>query len=152
MNRLQRITFCVLPLISFRKHNCLRSRAPVLHCWVFSGKESNIFRIKFNDLTEDKIYIISNGHLSYYYDTTTNKFNLKIGNNAVSSNEYQIENRIDEYEYLFFLIKLAIPKRIEFTRNTYLDCYNISKYIVYLRKIASLVQKYSEKYEKVWLL
>ena len=52
---------------------------------------SNIFRIKFNDLNGDKIYIISNGILSYYYDTTTSKFNLKIGNTVVSSNEYKIE-------------------------------------------------------------
>lgn len=63
--------------------------------------------------------------------------------------EYEYENRIDEYEYLFLLINLAIPKRIEFTRNTYLDCYNINKYLVYLRKIVPLVQKIGNKYEKV---
>lgn len=63
--------------------------------------------------------------------------------------EYEYENRIDEYEYLFLLINLAIPKRIEFTRNTYLDCYNINKYLVYLRKIVPLIQKIGNKYEKV---
>lgn len=64
-------------------------------------------------------------------------------------NEYEKENKINEHEYLLLLIKLAIPKRIEFTKNTYLDCYNISKYIVYLRKIAVLVQKMSKNHEKV---
>ncbi|MBQ8473216.1 MAG: hypothetical protein IJ501_06910 [Bacilli bacterium] len=63
--------------------------------------------------------------------------------------EYEMENKIDEYEYLFFLIKLAIPKRIEFTKNTYDDCYKINEYLVYLKKIASLVQKYGRKYEKI---
>lgn len=63
--------------------------------------------------------------------------------------EYEMENKIDDYEYLFFLIKLAIPKRIEFTKNTYDDCYKINEYLVYLKKIASLVQKYGRKYEKI---
>jgi len=63
--------------------------------------------------------------------------------------EYQMENRLLEEEYLLFLIKLSLPKRIELTRNTYLDCYNINKYLVYLRKIALLVQKTGKKYEKV---
>jgi len=62
--------------------------------------------------------------------------------------EYEVENRIDNYEYLLFLIKIAIPKRIEFTRNTYLDCYNINKYLVYLRKIADLIQKNKVKFQK----
>ena len=52
---------------------------------------SNIFRIKFNDLTTDKVYIISNGRLSYYYDTQTSKFVFKIGNIKVSSNTYNLE-------------------------------------------------------------
>lgn len=52
---------------------------------------SNIFRIKFNDLTQDKIYIISNGQISYYYDNLMNKFILKVGTHTVSSNEYKIE-------------------------------------------------------------
>ena len=63
--------------------------------------------------------------------------------------EYEMENKIDDYEYLFFLIKLAIPKRIEFTKNTYDDCYRINEYLVYLKKIALLVQKYGRKYEKI---
>lgn len=52
---------------------------------------SNIFRIKFNDITEDKIYIISNNKMSYYYDTTINKFIFTIGSSIVESNEYKIE-------------------------------------------------------------
>ena len=64
-------------------------------------------------------------------------------------NEYQKEIAITKNEYLFFLIRIAIPKRIEFTKNTYLDCYNINKYLVYLSKIASLVQKNEESHKKV---
>ena len=52
---------------------------------------TNIFRIKFNDSKEDKIYIISNGNISYYYDFTSKKFIFKNNNNIVSSNEYSIE-------------------------------------------------------------
>lgn len=63
--------------------------------------------------------------------------------------EYEYENKLDYYEYLFFLIKLAIPKRIEFTKNTYLDCNKISKYLIYLQKIAVLVQKNEKNKQKV---
>ena len=63
--------------------------------------------------------------------------------------EYTKEVKIAEREYLFFLIKLAMPKRIEFTRNTYLDCYNINNYLVYLTKIAFIIQKYAKNHEKV---
>lgn len=52
---------------------------------------TNIFRIKFNDLKEEQIYIISNGNISYYYDNTSKKFIFKNGNNIVSSSEYNIE-------------------------------------------------------------
>lgn len=52
---------------------------------------SNIFRIKFNDLDSSKIYIISNGKISYYYDTIIDKFVFQIGNKIVNSNTYKIE-------------------------------------------------------------
>jgi len=52
---------------------------------------SNILRIKFDDLKEEKIYIISNDRVSYYYDNNLSKFVLKIGNNIVSSSTYKIE-------------------------------------------------------------
>ena len=52
---------------------------------------SNIFRIKFNDLNKDLIYIISNGNISYYYDNTNKKFIFKSGNATVSSSNYTIE-------------------------------------------------------------
>lgn len=52
---------------------------------------SNIFRIKFNDLDTNKIYIISNGKISYYYDTLINKFVFQIGSTTINSNTYQIE-------------------------------------------------------------
>ena len=63
--------------------------------------------------------------------------------------EYEKELQINDYEYLFLLINLAIPKRIEFTKNTYQDCYNINNYLVYLSKIASLIQKREKKHKKV---
>lgn len=52
---------------------------------------SNIFRIKFNDISTDKINIISNGNITYYYDKTINKFSLKVGEQIVNSNTYNIE-------------------------------------------------------------
>ncbi len=63
--------------------------------------------------------------------------------------EYTKEIELSKREYLFFLIKLSIPKRIEFTKNTYEDCYKINNYLVYLHKIAFVVQKYAENHEKV---
>ena len=62
--------------------------------------------------------------------------------------EYQKEFPLDSFETLFFLINLSIPKRIEFTRDTYLDCYDLNKYLIYLRKIASLIQKNEKKEQK----
>ena len=55
------------------------------------NKISNIFRIKFNDLSSNNIYIISNGKISYYYDTTSSRFIFKVGNEIVKSNAYNIE-------------------------------------------------------------
>ena len=63
--------------------------------------------------------------------------------------EYERENRINNNEYLFFLINLAMLKKIEFSKNTYQDCYNINNYLIYLRKIVIMVQKYSESLKKV---
>lgn len=63
--------------------------------------------------------------------------------------EYEKINPIDYYEYLFFLIKLAIPKRLEFTKSTYDDCQKISNYLIYLQKIAVTIQKNAQKTKKV---
>jgi len=52
---------------------------------------TNILRVKFNDLSQDKIYLMSNANLSYYYDTINKKFNLSNDNNTVNSNSYNIE-------------------------------------------------------------
>jgi len=57
----------------------------------YNNNISNIFRIKFKDLTQDNIYIISNDKMSYYYDTTINKFVFKIGNSIATSNTYNLE-------------------------------------------------------------
>ena len=51
---------------------------------------SNIFRIKFNNLN-DNSYIISNDKMSYYYNPTNKTFIIKIGNNTVTSEPYNIE-------------------------------------------------------------
>lgn len=54
-------------------------------------KISTIMRVKFDNLKDDKIYLISNDKISYYYDTKTNQFNLKANNNISSSQVYNIE-------------------------------------------------------------
>ena len=59
-------------------------------------------------------------------------------------NEYQKDNKLDSNEYLFLLINLALPKKVEFTNNTYLDCYNLSNYVEYLKKIVVVIHKYDE--------
>ena len=64
-------------------------------------------------------------------------------------NNYNKINKLDSNEYLFLLINLAIPKRIEFTNNMYLDCYNLSNYLEYLRKIVVLAQKYDKIKQKI---
>ena len=56
-----------------------------------NDKISNIFRIKFNSLDKDKIYIISNDLMSYYYNNITKQFVLDINNETVSSKEYTLE-------------------------------------------------------------
>ena len=78
-------------------------------------------------------------YLDNYYDLNLEDF-LK---------EYEMEYKLSDAEYLFFLINLACCKKIEFTKNTYNDCYNISNYLVYLRKIAIMIQKYREIPKKV---
>lgn len=54
-------------------------------------KISNIFRIKFDNLDEDKIYIISNDKMSYYYNNITKKFIMDIDGKIISSKEYSLE-------------------------------------------------------------
>ena len=54
---------------------------------------SNIFRIKFNDITSNNIYIISNDKMSYYYDINGSKFVFKINDSIVSSDVFKLENR-----------------------------------------------------------
>ena len=62
--------------------------------------------------------------------------------------EYEKENKLSNLEKLYLLLKLSLPKRIEFTRNTYLDTYNISNYLIYLKKIVLLIQKYDKNKQK----
>lgn len=57
------------------------------------NKISSIFRVKFNNLISDKIYIMSNSKNSYYYDTESNKFVFKIDDTVVTSSEYHLEQK-----------------------------------------------------------
>ena len=53
---------------------------------------TNIFRVKFNDLSDEKIYLISNNNFSYYYNTKTKAFSYSNGEETISSNSYSIES------------------------------------------------------------
>ena len=64
-------------------------------------------------------------------------------------NDYTKNNKLNSNEYLFLLLNLAMVRKIKFTNNTYLDCYNLSIYLEYLRKIALIVRKYDEKVHKI---
>lgn len=54
---------------------------------------SSIYRIKFTDLTQENIYIMSNDKMSYYYNTKTKQFMFNIGTITVNSTPYQIEEK-----------------------------------------------------------
>ena len=54
---------------------------------------------------------------------------------------YLKDNDLNKFEFLEILIYLALPKRIERSNNTYLDCFNLSNYLEYLRKIVFIIQK-----------
>lgn len=56
-----------------------------------SDNITNIFRISFNDLNSDKMYIISNNNFSYYYDTKNKKFGFENNGIVVNSESYIIE-------------------------------------------------------------
>ena len=64
-------------------------------------------------------------------------------------NIYEKNNKLDYDEVLFLLLNLSMIKKVELSIDTYSDCYNLSKYLVYLKKIASLIQKNEKKKEKV---
>ena len=51
---------------------------------------SNIIRVKINDLSKNA-YFISNDKMSYYYNPYNKVFTFKLGNNAVSSNQYKLD-------------------------------------------------------------
>lgn len=104
-------------------------------------------------LTNDNIYLISwdKAHLDMpvvdlkkIYEDNFEYIDL---DNLL--NQYNKLNKLDNYEYLFLLINFSLPKRIEFTDNTYLDSYNLGKYLTYLRKNAITVQKYLKNKQNV---
>lgn len=51
---------------------------------------SNIIRVKINDLSKNA-YFISNDKMSYFYNPYNQVFTFKVGNNAISSNQYKLE-------------------------------------------------------------
>lgn len=55
---------------------------------------SGIFRVKFNDIDDDKIFIISNDIMSYYYDVRNSKFVFMVGNSYVESTSFAIDKDI----------------------------------------------------------
>ncbi len=52
---------------------------------------SNILRVKFDDLNQDKIYLLTNGRISYYYDNSLKKLVFKNTSNQVTSDIINIE-------------------------------------------------------------
>lgn len=52
---------------------------------------SNLFRIRFNDLSSN-INIISNDLITYYYDINNKTFNIKYNDKVYSSDKYEINN------------------------------------------------------------
>ena len=59
--------------------------------------------------------------------------------------EYQKVNKLSENEYRFLLLNLAMINKININDNSYIDTYNLSNYLEYLRKIVVLVQKNDKK-------
>ena len=59
--------------------------------------------------------------------------------------EYQKYNKLSQEEYMLLLIKLAIPKKIEFNNNMFKNTYELSNYIEYLKKIAVIIHKIDDK-------
>ena len=51
---------------------------------------SHIYRVKFNNLKESTANIVSNGVMSYYYDTVNKKFVFKINDTVVISDVYEL--------------------------------------------------------------
>lgn len=51
---------------------------------------SNIMRIKIDDISKN-IFFISNDKMAYFYNPYNQAFTLKVGNNAVSSSQYKLE-------------------------------------------------------------
>jgi len=54
---------------------------------------SNILRVKFNNLNNEKVNIISNGVMSYYYDTVNNNFVFKVKDTVVTSDKYDLTEK-----------------------------------------------------------
>ena len=103
-------------------------------------------------LEGNNLYLISwnKAHIDYFIKDLINIYqsNYNLLDLEDFIKEYEKENKLNNIEYLYLLLKLSIPKRIEFTRNTYLDTYNISNYLVYLKKIVALIQKYDKMKQK----
>ena len=89
--------------------------------------DKSYFGSPINDLVEF--------YRKYYNDILLNDF-LKI---------YEQSNKLSWEEKMLLIIILAIPKKIELTRDTYLDTKIINKEINYLNKIYEMVIKMKKK-------
>jgi len=129
--------------------------------WYDSLKKKKVMRYSMIHNNLSLSHIVINDKLNYLVSWNKAKLDMPIWDlkKIIEDNyydlgiesfisEYEKENRLNEDEYLFLLINLALPKKIEFTNNTYQDCYNLSNYLVYLQKNASLIHKYDKKIQK----
>ena len=81
---------------------------------------SSVFRVKFNNLKENIANVISNGVMSYYYDTLNKKFVFKINNNVVSSSEYELTEKkwyIIGYTYNRDVVKFYVDGKLIASAN-----------------------------------
>lgn len=80
---------------------------------------------------DNPIFDIESFYRKYYNNISLNEV-LKI---------YELKNKLSDEEVNLLLIKLAIPKIIEFTDNTFNDTKIINKEIVFLKKIYDVIKK-----------
>ena len=132
---------------SFNWYNTIKDKKTIRYSMIHNNLRTS------HILENNSIYLISWNKARIdlpYKDLKSiledNYYNLDIENIL---KDYVKNNKLNNNEYVFLLINLSLPKKIEFTSNTYLDCYNLSNYIEYLRKIELLVQKIDRKMTKV---
>ena len=83
---------------------------------------------------DSPIVELENFYRLYYQDITVNDF-FKI---------YESSNKLTNIEKELLLIKLSIPKKIEFTNNDYLNTLNVNLEINYLKDVYDLLVSFKE--------